>query len=36
MGNENSCILPRMRDSSTLLTKIGARMGSFSCEDDEK
>ena len=35
-GIENSHIVPNMRESSTLRTKIGARMGLFSCEDDKK
>ena len=35
-GIENSCIVPKMRESGTLRTKIGARIGSFSCQDNKK
>ena len=35
-GIENSLIVLKMRESGTLPTKIGATMGSFSCEDDKK
>ena len=35
-GIENSRAVPKMREPGTLHTKIGARMGSFSCEDDKK
>ena len=35
-GIENSRIVPKMRESGTLCTEIGARMGSFSCEDAKK
>ena len=34
-GIENSCIVPKTRKSDTLHSKIGARMGSFSCEDNK-
>ena len=33
---ENSRTVPKMRGSGTLHTKISAKMGSFSCEDDIK
>ena len=31
---ENSRIVPKMRESGILHTKIGAKMGSFSCENE--
>ena len=30
---KKSRVVPKMRESGTLCTKIGTRMGSFSCED---
>ena len=36
MAIENSCIVPKMQESSTLRIKIGAGMKSFSYEDDKK
>ena len=35
-GIETSRIIPEVPESGTLRTKIGARMASFSCEDDKK
>ena len=34
-GIENSRIVPKMREIGTLRTKIGARIRSFSCEDEK-
>ena len=33
---DNPCIVPKRQELGTLRTKIGARMGSFSCEDEKK